>query len=466
MTSADGQSTDLRSGLGRSSTDRSKDPSTPLSVGSPPESDVAGETPDTVREYLRAIGQHALLSQPEELELGLAVEAWLELKELRRRFWDEHARVARTAELAEAVYSELESRNRLLSLLASSLGEDGDGATTMGLIALPGVRDGLERPLDTEIRDSLAEVLQVTENAVLQEVSTVAGLSHLLPRRVVDEVVLWSSKARVRKPDKFVSKLATYESALEECWQDVEREGERASEKLTNSNLRLVVSVARRYLSRGLPLLDLIQEGNLGLMRAVEKFDPHRGYKFSTYATWWIRQAVSRALADQGRTIRLPVHIVERLQQLGAAERKLIQKLDKEPTALELAEELEWGEEQVEALIRQRQHTVSLETPVGDDNSTLEDMIRDTSEWAPDEAAMRILTREDVVQALEDLPPRLRLLLALRFGFFDDRPRTLEEVGVELGVTRERVRQLERQALDRLRRSDRLPSLEDVGSSG
>ncbi|MCH8205694.1 MAG: sigma-70 family RNA polymerase sigma factor [Chloroflexi bacterium] len=465
MMSADGQSPDLRPGLGRSSTKRRKNPSTPLSVGSPTDGEVVGETPDTVREYLRAIGQHPLLTQPEEVELALAVEAWLELKELRRRFWDEHARVPTTAELAESVYSELESRNQMLGLLASAFGEDGDGATTMGLIALPGVRDGLERPLDTEIRDSLAEVLEVAENAVLKEVSTVARLSRLLPRGVVDEVVLWSSKARVRRPVKFVSKLATYESALAEWWQDVEREGERASEKLTNSNLRLVVSVARRYLGRGLPLLDLIQEGNLGLMRAVEKFDPHRGYKFSTYATWWIRQAVSRALADQGRTIRLPVHIVERLQQLGAAERKLIQKLDKEPTALELAEELEWAEEQVEALIRQRQHTVSLETPVGDDDSTLEDMIRDTSEWAPDEAAMRILTREDVIQALEDLPPRLRLLLALRFGFFDDRPRTLEEVGVELGVTRERVRQLERQALDRLRDSERLPSLEDVGSS-
>ena len=250
----------------------------------------------------------------------------------------------------------------------------------------------------------------------------------------------------------------------EDWWKTIESAGRDAGEDLTNSNLRLVVSIARKYQNRGLPMLDLVQEGNLGLMRAVEKFDSHRGFKFSTYATWWVRQAVTRALADQGRTIRLPVHIVERLQQLGSAERELHRRLDRDATPAEIADELGWTLETVEALLQQRQHTVSLETPVGEEESTLEDFIQDTGGWATDEMAIRMVTRQNVVEAMQDLPPRLRLVLTLRFGFFDDRPRTLEEVGRELGVTRERVRQLERQALDRLRGSSLLPSLAEYGA--
>ena len=252
--------------------------------------------------------------------------------------------------------------------------------------------------------------------------------------------------------------------AVEDWWKTIENVGRDAGEDLTNSNLRLVVSIARKYQNRGLPMLDLVQEGNLGLMRAVEKFDSHRGFKFSTYATWWVRQAVTRALADQGRTIRLPVHIVERLQQIGSAERELHRRLDRDATPREIADELGWTPETVEALLQQRQHTVSLETPVGEEESTLEDFIQDTGGWATDEMAIRMVTRQNVVEAMQDLPPRLRLVLTLRFGFFDDRPRTLEEVGRELGVTRERVRQLERQALDRLRGSGRLPSLAEYGA--
>lgn len=422
------------------------------------QSDASGadDSSDSVREYLRAIGQHALLTRAQEMELGMAVERRMRIEGKRRQLLDETERHPTTAELADALYRDLDSDRALLVSLASALSEATNG-TTGELLALPAVRDALDASLVPAVLEPLAKEYGIEEKGVTARACALSTLAGLLLPQVIEEL---ERTDRAEEPT-----LGKHSADLLRWWDDIERKGHDASDRLTNSNLRLVVSVARKYLGRGLPLLDLIQEGNLGLMRAVEKFDPHRGYKFSTYATWWIRQAVTRALADQGRTIRLPVHVVDRLQQLGAAERKLLRSLDREPTAHEVAEELGWADEVVDNLLRQRQHTVSLGTPIGEENSTLEDFIEDTSSWTPDEVAIRMLTREDVIEAMEDLTPRLRLILGLRFGFYDERPRTLEEVGQELGVTRERVRQLERQALDRLRGSKKLPTLEESGSS-
>jgi RNA polymerase primary sigma factor len=220
---------------------------------------------------------------------------------------------------------------------------------------------------------------------------------------------------------------------------------------LIESNLRLVMSITRNYTKAGVPLLDLIQEGNLGLIRAVEKFDYKMGYKLSTSATWWIRQAVTRALADQGRTIRLPVHVADQVRRLMRARRHLAQKLNREPTQEELAKESGFTPQRVHELLDLVEDPVSLETPVGDGESNYADLIEDVNSDRPDDTTAEKLRRSELAQALLRLNPRMRRVLALRFGLDGEAPQTLEEVGAGLGITRERVRQLESRALRELR---------------
>ena len=226
---------------------------------------------------------------------------------------------------------------------------------------------------------------------------------------------------------------------------------EQAKKRLIESNLRLVMSITRNYTKAGVPLLDLIQEGNLGLIRAVEKFDHTMGYKLSTYATWWIRQAVTRALADQGRTIRLPVHVAEQVRRLLRSRRQLAQKLNREPTLAELAKEAQLTDEKVRDLLELVEDPVSLDTPVGDGDSLYGDMIEDANAAQPEAQTATQLRHSELARALSTLNPRMRHVLSLRFGLDGNHPKTLEEVGSELGVTRERVRQLESRALRELR---------------
>ncbi len=279
-------------------------------------------------------------------------------------------------------------------------------------------------------------------------------LSRLSPKGSLDPVRMYLKEIG-RIP------LLTFEQEVDLA-QRFEKNDITAKKKLTESNLRLVVSIAKKYIGRGMSLLDLIQEGNQGLIRAVEKYDWRKGFKFSTYATWWIRQAITRAIADQARTIRIPVHMVETINRFLKTSRKLMQRLGREPTPEEVAKEMGIDVTKAREIIKVSQEPTSLETPVGeDDDSHLGDFIQDTTQLTPYDAASRQLLKENVEEILETLTDREKRVLILRFGLYDGRPRTLEEVGKEFSVTRERIRQIEAKALRKLRHPSRSKKLRD-----
>ncbi|MBR5430149.1 MAG: RNA polymerase sigma factor RpoD [Firmicutes bacterium] len=271
----------------------------------------------------------------------------------------------------------------------------------------------------------------------------------------IDDPVRMYLKEIGRVPLLSAEEEITYARRMEEG-------DETAKRRLAEANLRLVVSIAKRYVGRGMLFLDLIQEGNLGLIKAVEKFDYHKGYKFSTYATWWIRQAITRAIADQARTIRIPVHMVETINKLIRIQRQLIQELGRDPLPEEIADEMDIPVERVREILKISQEPVSLETPIGEEeDSHLGDFIEDEEALAPAEAASFFLLREQLADVLSTLTPREKKVLELRFGLEDGHSRTLEEVGQVFGVTRERIRQIEAKALRKLRHPSRSKKLKD-----
>jgi len=341
-----------------------------------------------------------------------------------------------TAEQAQDLYSYLEEHG--IELL------DADGEESGGELhaAGEGVEAGEEQPNSEELDEEQREDEEAGDVRVrLRELKQAEADLSVDPS-------LDSLRLYLRSIGRVPLLTAEEEVSLA---KRIERGDMSAKQHMVEANLRLVVSIAKGYVGRGLTFLDLIQEGSLGLIRAVEKFDHRRGYKFSTYATWWIRQAVSRALADKARTIRIPVHMVERLNKLISAERMLIQQLGREPTAEEIAAELECEVREVRDVLRLAQQPVSLEKPMGEeDDSALADFVEDISAESPFEIASEALRRENIMRVLASLPRREREVLELRYGIVGGRARTLEEVGRAFNITRERVRQIENRTLKKL----------------
>ena len=419
---------------------------------------------DPVRLYLHEIGKVHLLTAKDERVLAQKIEAAKHIREIKQKYLGKYGTAPTATEIIIAMLTEIGRSASVIPLIQEQLNLTAT-AKFKESIADPKLRNSIEDVLDQQIVQTIATKTGALLPDTEQLLTNLSLNCALLPEEVLavikDNVTLADLEELVTK-DRFIKSIGNLEKQIEDHLKKVQYESEKAENHLVEANLRLVVSVAKKHIGRGMSLLDLVQEGNIGLIRAVEKFDHHRGYKFSTYATWWIRQAITRAIADQARTIRVPVHMIETINKLLRVSRRLAQEYGREPNSKEIGDIMDLPPSKVREIVKVAQLPVSLEAPIGEEeDSHLGDFIEDRNALPPVDAASKQLLKEQIEEVLTALTPREQRVLRLRFGLEDGRSRTLEEVGQEFNVTRERIRQIEAKALRKLRHPSRSRKLKD-----
>ena len=417
---------------------------------------------DPVRMYLREIGRVNLLTAADERNLSRQMEEGNWIRDFEEEWRLREGRMPNPLEITIYLLLQLEYLLPDITVLAKELGKA--QLPLFELIYDGEFRERVDGEMDEELRVVLMRELDYEESLAEERLVQVSVVTHMWPRRLVKRAIDAAEGLDKLVPPRepLLERLETIALRCERHIGILKEDAYISEKRLTEANLRLVVSVAKKYIGRGMSMLDLIQEGNIGLVRAVEKFDYRKGYKFSTYATWWIRQAITRAIADQARTIRIPVHMVETINKQVRVSRRLVQELGREPTFEEIGEGMGLEAQRVREIVKVSQEPVSLETPIGEEeDSHLGDFVEDEKMVAPDAAAGQQLLKETVSAVLHSLSARERQVLELRFGLHDGRSRTLEEVGKVFDVTRERIRQIEAKALRKLRHPTRATRLRD-----